>query len=118
MISDKIKDVNYLELKALLKEKGLVYLLVSTPTCCSCVPMKPVIKWLAEKSEFADKFNFVQIDFNENPELLGDIIDRNAMPTTIVFKDGKQIDIFTGMPVNLSMDSFIMSAYTRSLGVV
>lgn len=116
MISDKVKVVNYLELKALLKEKGLVYLLISTPTCSSCITMKPVVKWLAEKSEYADKFQFVEIDFNENVQLLGDIIDVNAMPTTIVFKDGKMVDKFLGMPVTLSMDAFIVSAYTRALG--
>lgn len=112
------RDIDYLQLEELLKKPGLVYLLIYSPTCPPCVEMQPVFEWMAghELSPHKDHFTFVKIDLYKNPQVLGRFIDRDARPWTIVFKDGKKLTEYTGMPANLSMDGFIDSAYKQATG--
>ena len=63
------------------------------PWCGPCRAIAPVIDELA--TEFAGKVNIVKMNVDENPATPGKFGIR-AIPTLILFKDGKVVEQMTG----------------------
>ena len=63
------------------------------PWCGPCRALTPVVDELAE--EFKGKVNIVKMNVDENPVTPGKFSIR-AIPTLILFKDGKVVEQVTG----------------------
>jgi len=61
--------------------------------CGPCRVVAPVLEEIS--NQYADKFRVAKVNVDENPELASKYGIR-SIPTMILFKDGKQIDSFTG----------------------
>jgi len=61
--------------------------------CAPCKALSPAIEQLAE--EFPGKLTVAKVDIDSNPNIPGKFGIR-GIPTVILFKDGKQVDIFVG----------------------
>ena len=63
------------------------------PWCAPCLAMAPVFERVAEK--FSGKAVFAKVNIEEEAEL-ADALGIRAIPTIIVFKDGKVVDAWVG----------------------
>lgn len=87
-----MKQVNKEEFNALMKEP-VVLVDFSATWCGPCKMLAPVLESVSEK--MADKVKIVKVDIDEEMDLASQY-GVMAVPTMILFKDGKQVDAFTG----------------------
>jgi len=97
-----LTDRNY---EAMIKEKKEVVILFSAPWCGACRKMKPIYEKL--DSSWSEKIIFMKINTDENKELTTRF-GISALPTMIVFKDGKEVSRSTG-----SLDKFELMQFLR-----
>jgi len=74
--------------------------------CGPCRMLAPILDQIAEKYEGRLKVGKVNID--QEPELAGRF-EVMAIPTVILFKDGKAVDSFMGVRDRASVERFIDS---------
>lgn len=80
-----VTDKTYEEL---IKKDAEVVVMFAATWCGACKQMKPVYKKLDES--WNEKITFAQVDVDEN-KLLSNKFKIKALPTIVVFKDGKEI---------------------------
>jgi thioredoxin 1 len=80
--------------------------------CGPCIAMAPALDALA--TELKGKVKIVKIDVDQNPKVSGTYAIR-AMPTLMVFKGGKKVDVHTGALVQKKqLHDWINSAIVKS----
>jgi len=63
------------------------------PWCGPCLMVGPIVEELAK--EYADKVKFCKMNVDDNPMTPGDL-GIHAIPTLILFKDGREADRIVG----------------------
>lgn len=74
------------------------------PWCGPCRQIAPLIDELAKQYEGSVKIGKVNVD--ENPELSTQY-GINAIPTLLLFKDGKIVERFQGVPARTRLESVL-----------
>ena len=87
-----MKQINSEEFKEYMKEP-VVLVDFSATWCGPCKMLAPVLESVAEKMK--DKVTIVKVDIDEEMELTSQY-GVMAVPTMILFKEGKQVDAFSG----------------------
>lgn len=72
--------------------------------CGPCKMMAPVIENLAE--EYADRVNVVKVNIDKN-ERLAVLYNIMNIPTFMVFKDGKPVDMLVGVQSETEMKAMV-----------
>ncbi len=73
--------------------KGLTLVDFWAAWCAPCRALAPTMDKLAE--EYSDKLTVAKVDIDSNPAIPVKFGIR-GIPTVIMFKDGKQVDMFVG----------------------
>ena len=94
-----MKIVNTQEFNELMNENAVLVDFFAT-WCGPCKMLSPVLEGVAEKMK--DKVTIVKVDVDRSPDLAAKF-GVMSVPTMIMFKNGRQVDAFSGyMPeVNL-----------------
>ncbi|MEW5734895.1 MAG: thioredoxin [Thermodesulfobacteriota bacterium] len=107
-MAEGIKEVSDLSFDAdVLKSDKPVLVDFWAPWCGPCRAVAPVVEELAK--EMADKVAFAKMNVDENPLTPGKFGIR-AIPTFIVFKDGKVVDQVTGKVPKTALSQAIEKA--------
>lgn len=75
--------------KEVLESKKVVLVDVWAPWCPPCRSMMPLIEELSE--EVKDRADVVKLDAQDEPEL-AQLLNVSALPTFLLFRDGKVVD--------------------------
>ena len=62
--------------------------------CTTCAAQRPAFEATAERSE-TSAGRFIEVEFEDNPAIV-DAYAVGGFPTIVVFKDGAEVDRFTG----------------------
>jgi len=87
-----LSDKNFSE--EVLKSQDVVLVDFWAEWCFPCKMMEPILEEI--KNEFGDKIKIGKVNVDENP-LIASSFMINAIPTLILFKDGKIVERFTGV---------------------
>lgn len=87
-----MKIVNTQEFNELMNEKAVLVDFFAT-WCGPCKMLSPVLEGVAEKMK--DKVTIVKVDVDRSPDLAAKF-GVMSVPTMIVFKNGRQVDAFSG----------------------
>lgn len=102
-----MKVVNTQEFNELMNEKAVLVDFFAT-WCGPCKMLSPVLEGVAEKMK--DKVTIVKVDVDRSPDLAAKF-GVMSVPTMIMFKNGRQVDAFSGyMP-----EANLMSNIERNL---
>jgi rhodanese-related sulfurtransferase/glutaredoxin-related protein len=92
-----VKDVvSIADYKKIIADNKLVLVDIGTKYCGSCVKVKQLVDSL--KSESNNSFETVQIELYNNPQLAADLKEIKAVPTVLIYKEGKLVWKKTGGP--------------------
>ena len=87
-----MKIVNTQEFNELMNEKTVLVDFFAT-WCGPCKMLSPVLEGVAEKMK--DKVTIVKVDVDRSPDLAAKF-GVMSVPTMIMFKNGRQVDAFSG----------------------
>ena len=87
-----MKIVNTQEFNELMNEKAVLVDFFAT-WCGPCKMLSPVLEGVAEKMK--DKVTIVKVDVDRSPDLAAKF-GVMSIPTMIMFKNGRQVDAFSG----------------------
>ena len=87
-----MKIVNTQEFNELMNEKAVLVNFFAT-WCGPCKMLSPVLEGVAEKMK--DKVTIVKVDVDRSPDLAAKF-GVMSVPTMIMFKNGRQVDAFSG----------------------
>ena len=87
-----MKIVNTQEFNELMNEKAVLVDFFAT-WCGPCKMLSPVLEGVAEKMK--DKVKIVKVDVDRSPDLAAKF-GVMSVPTMIMFKNGRQVDAFSG----------------------
>ena len=87
-----MKIVNTQEFNELMNEKAVLVDFFAT-WCGPCKMLSPVLEGVAEKMK--DKVTIVKVDVDRSPDLAAKF-GVMSVPTMIMFKNGCQVDAFSG----------------------
>lgn len=87
-----MKTVNTQEFNELMNEKAVLVDFFAT-WCGPCKMLSPVLEGVAEKMK--DKVTIVKVDVDRSPDLAAKF-GVMSVPTMIMFKNGRQVDAFSG----------------------
>lgn len=87
-----MKIVNTQEFNELMNEKAVLVDFFAT-WCGPCKMLSPVLESVAEKMK--DKVTIVKVDVDRSPDLAAKF-GVMSVPTMIMFKNGRQVDAFSG----------------------
>lgn len=87
-----MKIVNTQEFNELMNEKAVLVDFFAT-WCGPCKMLSPVLEGVAEKMK--DKVTIVKVDIDRSPDLAAKF-GVMSVPTMIMFKNGRQVDAFSG----------------------
>lgn len=87
-----MKIVNTQEFNELMNEKAVLVDFFAT-WCGPCKMLSPVLEGVAEKMK--DKVTIVKVDVDRSPDLAVKF-GVMSVPTMIMFKNGRQVDAFSG----------------------
>jgi rhodanese-related sulfurtransferase/glutaredoxin-related protein len=82
------------EYKKIIADNKLVLVDIGTKYCGSCVRVKQIVDSL--KTESNNSFETVQIELYNNPQLAADLKEIKAVPTVLLYKEGKLVWKKTG----------------------
>ena len=92
MASESVKDLTEATFDTGVSQ-GLTLVDFWAEWCAPCKALSPAIEQLA--TEYGAKLNVAKVDIDANPRIPGRFGIR-GIPTVILFKDGKQVDMFVG----------------------
>jgi thioredoxin 1 len=92
---------------ALSQGSTVLFLTFSAPWCGACRQFEPILKQAAQ--EFTDLAIFYKANTDQSPELAAQFKVRH-LPTTVVFKNGKEVTRFVG-PKSLSELNELVAEY-------
>lgn len=104
LMIDKPVDTSSADLPNLLKQNSLVVVDCWAEWCGPCWALEPVIEALAK--DYAGKAVFAKLDLDRNPEVT-DQFNIMAIPTLLVFKNGRFVDSLTGAVPRRTIESMI-----------
>lgn len=87
-----MKIVNTQEFNELMNEKAVLVDFFAT-WCGPCKMLSPVLEGVAEKMK--DKVTIVKVDVDRSPDLAAKF-GVMSVPRMIMFKNGRQVDAFSG----------------------
>lgn len=87
-----MKIVNTQEFNELMNEKAVLVDFFAT-WCGPCKMLSPVLEGVAEKMK--DRVTIVKVDVDRSPDLAAKF-GVMSVPTMIMFKNGRQVDAFSG----------------------
>ena len=87
-----MKIVNTQEFNELMNEKAVLVDFFAS-WCGPCKMLSPVLEGVAEKMK--DKVTIVKVDVDRSPDLAAKF-GVMSVPTMIMFKNGRQVDAFSG----------------------
>ena len=87
-----MKIVNTQEFNELMNEKAVLVDFFAT-WCGPCKMLSPVLEGVAEKMK--DKVTIVKVNVDRSPDLAAKF-GVMSVPTMIMFKNGRQVDAFSG----------------------
>lgn len=87
-----MKIVNTQEFNELMNENAVLVDFFAT-WCGPCKMLSPVLEGVAEKMK--DKVTIVKVDVDRSPDLAAKF-GVMSVPTMIMFKNGRQVDAFSG----------------------
>lgn len=87
-----MKIVNTQEFNELMNEKAVLVDFFAT-WCGPCKMLSPVLEGVAEKMK--NKVTIVKVDVDRSPDLAAKF-GVMSVPTMIMFKNGRQVDAFSG----------------------
>jgi len=99
---------SYKQFKVLLDSNKLFVVDFWATWCGPCRVISPVFERLAEQKEHNEKMDFYSVDVDQHSDIAKEVGIR-AMPTFIVFKDGKQLDELRGA-LSPELEALIMRA--------
>lgn len=99
------------ELKA-LTDKGPVVVDFGATWCPPCNKLVPVFSELSQHEDFKGKVTFVKVDIDEAVDLTSDY-GILTIPTLIVFKEGKQVAMQSGLPTKNGLAAWIKKNTTQ-----
>lgn len=102
-----VNKVNTQEFDALMEKEGVVVVDFSATWCGPCKMLAPIMESVAEKLE--GKCQIVSVDVDESSDL-AQRFGIMAVPTVILFKDGKQVNAFSGYQPEPQVTAFIQNA--------
>ena len=85
--------INTAKFNELMKQEGLVLVDFFATWCGPCKMLGPVLESVQEELE--GKIKIVKVDVDESNDLAA-AFGVMAVPTMVLFKDGKQINAFSG----------------------
>jgi rhodanese-related sulfurtransferase/glutaredoxin-related protein len=83
------------EYNKIITDNKLVLVDIGTKYCGACVKAKQIVDSL--KAESNNSYETVQIDLYKNPQLAADLKEITAVPTILLYKDGKLVWKRTGL---------------------
>jgi thioredoxin 1 len=92
-VLDKPVEVNEENFREVLSNNSLVVMDCWAPWCAPCRMIAPIIDELAK--EYAGKVVFAKLNTDENPKVAAQFYI-TAIPTLLIFKDGKLVDQMVG----------------------
>lgn len=95
------------ELHKLVRSNDVVVLLITTPICPACRIYKPVFFEVARK--LGGKAVFVHLNAYDAPEV-ADTLEVYAVPTTVIFKDGRVFNKILGIVSPEDLEEAVMEA--------
>jgi len=111
MPSDHVQQLNAEQLEREIAIKPLVLVDFSAVWCAPCKVVEPLIDQLAD--ELHEHVAVVKLDIDENRDLALNY-DVNAIPTVIVFRDGKPAERLIGVhPARAYRDALKLEAAER-----
>ncbi len=84
-----MRQIKSVEFEELMKSDKPVLVDFFATWCGPCKIMHPILEQ-AEESELGQKFDFVQVDVDQSPDLSNQF-DIMAVPTLAIFKEGKLV---------------------------
>ncbi len=72
--------------------------------CGPCRMLAPAIEQIAE--EYSGRLKVGKVNIDDEPELAGQF-QVSAIPTVILFKDGKPVDMFLGFRPKVAVEDFL-----------
>jgi thioredoxin 1 len=100
------QKINTEQFDALMNEGGAVVVDFSATWCGPCKMLAPIIESVA--NQFEGKCKVVTVDVDESSDL-AQRFGIMAVPTVIGFKDGKQVNAFSGYQPEAKVVSFVES---------
>ena len=90
--NDKVRELTNGEFKNFI-EKGTVAIDFFAQWCMPCLMMAPIFEEMSER--FKGKIKFAKVNVDDNQELASKF-KVMSIPTTIIFKEGKEVKRFIG----------------------
>ncbi len=100
-------------LESSIKEEKLIVVDFFTTWCGPCKLLAPVLEELSEERK-DDNVMFVKVDVEEQ-DGLGEEYDINSIPTMKYFKDGKEVESFTGFKAKSYLNELIQKHLTQTI---
>lgn len=88
-------------------KEGVAVLDFWAPWCAPCHLYEPVFERVAEKFQGKVKFGRVNVDENQP---IADQFQILNIPSTLIFKDGKQVDLLVGLVEEEELEAHIRKA--------
>lgn len=104
VVIDKPVETSSAELSNLLKQNSLVVVDCWAEWCGPCWALDPVVGALAK--DYAGKVVFAKLDIDRNPEVT-EQFNIMAIPTLLVFKNGRFVDSLTGAAPRRNIESML-----------
>ena len=108
-----LKEISYTELKKKINNKEDVIVLFSQTTCSHCAKFKPILREVATTYDLT--IYYIDYDIYEK-ETATEILDyfnfNGATPTTIFFKEGKELSVMNRL-VGSKQKSTVIAALEK-----
>jgi rhodanese-related sulfurtransferase len=91
-------NISYAEYEQTISDNNIVLVEIGTKFCGLCTKAKVIIDSLLEDNN--DSYQIVELELYNNPQLVADLGEVSAVPTILLYKEGKIIWKRTGLTFN------------------